>query len=126
MSETEINLLTALQNYKAKQLKDYEYRLYYNKETGNCIEIRCVESNIKDNADYITVDKELVTHLNFKKIFILNGTIQPKQKTFRWAKLIRKYNNGEYRTIKNSCMFLVNDTYVGETDYWSVTNEHLN
>lgn len=126
VNETEQNLLTALQTFKHKQIEDYEYRLYYNRDTGNCIQIKCVVSNFIENTDYIVIDKEYCTQVNFKKIIIVNGTIQPKLKTFYWAKLIRKYNNGEYRTIRNSCMFLVDDSYTGETDSWSITNEQHN
>ena len=68
--------------------------------------------------DFICVEKEIYESIEFCSYFkIVDGTLRRKSKETANVNL-KLNNNGQFTTIKNNMLFIVNNDYKGLMEYW--------
>jgi hypothetical protein len=100
---------------KRKPSAEIIYRVYYNIDTGDCTE---KSINLFSGKDFVCVEKEIYESIEFCSYFkIVNGKLRRKSKEV--AKInLKLNNNGQFPTIKNNMLFIVNTDYNGLMEYW--------
>lgn len=119
MNDTEKNLLAAFQNYDNADTIQYNYRIYYDALTGECL----YTDVLLHDDPYIEVDKDTFT--NFNPIFyrVVNGKIKPRQVNYS-DKRILVLGEGTYKTIKGASMFLVNKNETLPCVTWKINDDN--
>jgi len=113
MNETEKNLIEAFQNYNPRIIEDV-FRIYYDPITG---EATSTSIELKDEP-HIIVDKETLQNFRAGQQKIENGKIVDKIFDYKHTYPFAKDNSGIIKSVKDRSMFIVDDTYTGETDSW--------
>jgi hypothetical protein len=113
-SDTTEAFLEAIASYTLPEIITFEYRVYYDPLTKECI----YKTINDDPGDYIVVTGEEYEAVDFSpNYFVKDGKIQRKKFDFMYAKLLKLSTSGS-KTIKGRNMFLVDDSYAGDTDSW--------
>jgi len=100
---------------KRKPLAEIIYRVYYNTDTGDCTE---KSINLLLGKDFICVEKEIYESIEFCSYFkVVDGKLRRKSKES--AKLnLKLTDSGQFTTIKNNMLFVVNNDYKGLVENW--------
>jgi hypothetical protein len=117
MTESELNLLAAFQNYNPGSPILHTYRVYYDATTG-----LCTRTDVLLHDDpFVEVDKK--TFENFNPIFyrVVDGKIRPREIDYTYKKVLIR-GNGPYKTIKGTAMFLVDNSYTKAVQHWKLND----
>jgi len=115
MDNSHEEFLKAMGAYVPPPTIEYEYRIYYNPDT-----MRVTSKSVEDlPGTFIIVSKE-----EYYNVFVpgpykvKNGKVIKLQLDTVPDNMLSLNNEGEYRTIKDNNMFLVDDSYTGPIDIW--------
>lgn len=115
MTETEQNLLTAVQNCVA--IAEPVYRIYYD-EQG-----LCTRSDVElFDEPYIEVDRETFNTVTPCLYCVVNGRLQLRKQEYKHKLILIPADLGVYKTIKGASMLLVDDSYTKEVQYWKLND----
>ena len=111
MTETEQNLLTAVQNCVA--IAEPVYRIYYDAQG------LCTRSDVElFDEPYIEVDKETFNTVTPCRYCVVNGQLQLRKQEHKHRLILIPAIKGPYKTIKGAAMFLVDDSYTKEVQMY--------
>jgi hypothetical protein len=99
-----------------RQTPVFEFRVYYDPVTKVCMGKS--STAFANDTNFLSVSKELYDSIEFcYKYRVVDGTIEKVKQKISNLKLIKK-STGNFYTIKNNMLFVVDDTYTGPVDIW--------
>jgi len=115
MTETEQNLLTAVQNCVA--IAEPVYRIYYNAQG------LCTRSDVElFDESYIVVDRETFNNVTPCLYCVVDGQLQLLKQEYKHRLTLIPAEQGLYKTVKGAAMFLVDDSYTKAATYWKLND----
>ena len=115
MTETEQNLLTAVQNCVA--IAEPVYRIYYDAQG------LCTRSDVElFDEPYIIVDRETFNTVTPCRYCVVNGKLQLRVTEHQGRLNLIPAKEGQYKTIKGTAMFLVDDSYTKAVAQWKLND----
>lgn len=92
------------------------FRVYYNATTGKCTH-KTVDEESTDQP-CILVDHKTYNEIDIcDKFKVADGKLERMAKPVL-NKRLSQVANGQFKTVKNNMMFIVDNDFVGETDSW--------
>lgn len=92
------------------------YRVYYDTDTGRCTHKTC--DTAEGKLPFIQVDPKTYNEVDIcDKFKVANGKLE-RMHTPVQHKRLSLVTRGRFRTVKNNMLFVVADTFVGDTDSW--------
>ena len=115
MTETEQNLLTAVQN--CVTIAEPVYRIYYDAQG------LCTRSDVElFDEPYIIVDRETFNTVTPCRYCVVNGKLQLRVTEHQGRLNLISAKEGQYKTIKGTAMFLVDDSYTKAVAHWKLND----
>ena len=115
MTETEQNLLTAVQN--CVTIAEPVYRIYYDAQG------LCTRSDVElFDEPYIVVDRETFNNITPCRYCVVDGRLQLRKQEYKHQQLLVPAKVGPYKTIKGAAMFLVDDSYTKAVEHWKLND----
>jgi hypothetical protein len=115
MTETEQNLLTAVQNCVA--IAEPVYRIYYDAQG------LCTRSDVElFDEPYIEVDKETFNTVTPCLYCVVDNKLQLRKQEHKHRLILIPAVEGPYKTIKGAAMLLVDDSYTKEVQHWKLND----
>jgi hypothetical protein len=115
MTETEQNLLTAVQNYVA--IAEPVYRIYYDTQG------LCTRSDVElFDEPYIVVDRETFNTVTPCRYCVVNGKLQLREQEYQHKLKLVPAQEGPYKTVKGAAMFLVDESYTKTVTHWKLND----
>jgi hypothetical protein len=113
MTETEQNLLTAVQN--CVTIAEPVYKIYYDAQG------LCTRSDVElFDEPYIIVDCETFNTVTPCLYCVVDGKLQLRKQEFKHRLTLIPAETGPYKTIKGTAMFLVDDSYTKTVAHWKL------
>jgi hypothetical protein len=115
MTETEQNLLTAVQNCVA--IAEPVYRIYYDTQG------LCTRSDVElFDEPYIVVDRETFNTVTPCRYCVVNGKLQLREQEYQHKLKLVPAQEGPYKTVKGTAMFLVDESYTKTVTHWKLND----
>jgi len=115
MTETEQNLLTAVQN--CVTIAEPVYRIYYDTQG------LCTKSDVAAfDEPYIVVDQETFNTVTPCLYCVVDGKLRLRVTEYQGRLNLIQVDQGKYKTIKGAAMFLVDDSYTKAVTHWKLND----
>jgi hypothetical protein len=119
INQTANNLITAFTTLQKLSDIEFEYRVYYNPDTTECL-FNTIE---KPEGTFIIITREEYDSIDIcHNYYVIKNKLKKKLVDQSGTKLLQLSESG-YRTIKGNNIFIVDDKYTGETEYWNIKDD---
>ena len=95
----------------------HTYKIYYD-EHG-----LCTRSDVElFDEPYIEVDRETFNEVTPCLYCVVDGKLQLRKQEYKHKLILIPVTDGNYKTIKGTGMFLVDDSYTKEVQHWKLND----
>ena len=95
----------------------HTYKIYYD-EQG-----LCTRSDVElFNEPYIEVDRETFNEVTPCLYCVVDGRLQLRKQEYKHRLTLIPAQEGKYKTVKGTAMFLVDDSYTKEVQHWKLND----
>ena len=115
MTETEQNLLTAI--HGSVKIAEPVYRIYYDAQG------LCTKSDVAVfDEPYIEVDRKTFNEVTPCLYCVVDGRLQLRKQEYNNRLILIPAEEGKYKTVKGTAMFLVDDSYTKAVQHWKLND----